>query len=178
MRSILKLLFANIRHRKGAFAGIIILMAVISLSYAITVSNDRNLSVLLTEGYTAQGGGDWMVSFSAADMQEEGIDSLRRHSAVEKVTETERLFLIGKSDAEDCVTFFLEDSDCYPVFNAEGDGFAEHTPLQRGEVDAAQRHAVKARAAHIHGAVGGGEGIEGVDDRKNAAVHTAGRRHG
>ena len=134
MRSILKLLSANIRHRKGAFAGIIILMAVITLSYAITVSNDRNLSVLLTEGYTAQGGGDWMVSLQAANMQEEGLEGLRQHAAVEKVTETERLFLIGDSGANDFVSYFLEDSDCYPLFNAKGDGFTEHTPLQRGEV--------------------------------------------
>lgn len=42
MRSILKLMWANIRHKKGAFKGVIALMAVMIMSLAITLSNTDN----------------------------------------------------------------------------------------------------------------------------------------
>ena len=44
MRSVLKIMWANIRHKKGAFKGVIALMAVMVMSFAITISNTDTLA--------------------------------------------------------------------------------------------------------------------------------------
>ena len=48
---ILKLLKANIKHKKGSFKSIAVLMAIIVFSFTGTVSNNDNLDKALTEAH-------------------------------------------------------------------------------------------------------------------------------
>ena len=49
---ILKLVKANIKHKKGAFKSIAALMAIIVLSFTVTVSNNDNIDKALTEAHS------------------------------------------------------------------------------------------------------------------------------
>ena len=70
MRSIFKLLFANLRHKKGAFTGIVILMTIVTLSYTVTLSNNRNLAQTVDESFAEQQIGDWVFQLEASPSQE------------------------------------------------------------------------------------------------------------
>ncbi|MBR5363928.1 MAG: FtsX-like permease family protein [Oscillospiraceae bacterium] len=139
MRSILKLLGANIRHKKGAFAGIIILMMLITVSYTVTLSNNRNLKETLVHDYEAQGFGDWIVPFLEDDEFSGDIEKLSSYPEITKVSRVELSSFIPKSlladgkETED-FTFMLPDSDAYALFNADLTEFVPHTALKSGEV--------------------------------------------
>ena len=49
---ILKLVKANIKHKKGAFKSIAALMAIIVLSFTVTVSNNDNIDKALTNAHS------------------------------------------------------------------------------------------------------------------------------
>ena len=47
---ILTLLKANIRHKKGAFVSVILLMMMITLSFSVTVSNNEHAIAAIIDG--------------------------------------------------------------------------------------------------------------------------------
>ena len=64
MRSVLKLVWANIIHHKGSFKGIIFLMMILTFSFAGTVSNNDDLNAALDRCYSENEFGDLLIEIS------------------------------------------------------------------------------------------------------------------
>ena len=89
MRSIRKLFLANLRNKKGAFAGIVILMAILTFSYACTVSNNRNLKKAVLDDLAHRDIGDYIFMLKDDEPSPELRQKLDAHPAVLRC-ETER----------------------------------------------------------------------------------------
>ena len=63
MRSVMKIMLANIRSKKGAFKGIIALMAIITFSFAVSFSNRDNVNRAIDESIERAEIGDMIVEF-------------------------------------------------------------------------------------------------------------------
>ena len=61
MRSILKLLKANLRHGKGSFKGVILLMALLTFSFSGTISNNDQLDKAQKQRYSQGNVGDYII---------------------------------------------------------------------------------------------------------------------
>lgn len=61
---ILTLLRANIRHKKGSFISVILLMMIITLSFSVTVSNNDNVSDGINRAHTSADTGDFAAFIS------------------------------------------------------------------------------------------------------------------
>lgn len=137
MRSIFKLLAANLRHRKGAFTGIVLLMTIVTLSYAITVSNNRNLAQTVDEGLAAQEYGDWIFQFEEKP-DSALLEALRSHPEITAMHTEEILNIAcpvladGTEDSELISLRCFRESD--QVYNDAVTGFQEIGTLQPGEI--------------------------------------------
>ncbi|GEM_PF-618009 len=138
IRSILKLLSANLRYKKGAFTGIVLLMAIMTLSYAITVSNNRNLEQTISERFDAEQIGDWIFMFVESQPEETIADLRKKHPEITQVWEERVLNLdapVRSGDTENSdLTELKCDREIKQIFNEKLNGFQPHTPLQPGEV--------------------------------------------
>ena len=137
MRSVFRLLAANLRHRKGAFAGIVLLMTIVTLSYAITVSNNRNLEQTVDAGLSARQYGDWVFQFEDAPAPEL-LDTLRSHDEITAL-HTDKVLNIacpvradGTEDSELVSLRCFRQSD--PVYNDTVSGFQDNVTLHAGEI--------------------------------------------
>ena len=139
MRSIWKLFLANLRHKKGAFAGIVILMAIVTFSYACTVSNNRNLRKAVTDDITHRNIGDFIFILSAEDPSEKLRNALDTHADVtdwklERMLQPDEPVLAdGKSSG--MVEALCRWDSSYQVLNDALDGFqADSSGPQKGEL--------------------------------------------
>ena len=137
MRSIFKLLSANLRHKKGAFTGIVILMAIVTLSYAVTLSNNRNLEKAVDESFSAQQIGDWVFQLEASPSQEI-MDVLHSHPEITGTHEEHfiRVDAPVLADGEESLdlTVLRCGRDTDQLFNEAGNGLADYRPPRQGEV--------------------------------------------
>ncbi len=136
MRSILKLLSANLRHKKGAFTGIVILMAIATLTYAVTLSNNRNLEQVVDESFSEHQIGDWVLQLEASPSQEI-MDVLGSHPEITSVHEEQFIridapVLAGGEESLD-LTVLRCGRDSEKLFNEARDGLADYQPLSAGE---------------------------------------------
>ena len=142
MRSIFKLLAANLRYKKGAFVGIVVLMTIVTLSYAITVSNNRNLERTVDSSFAEQEIGDlvFMLQESPAS---ETLQFLRAQPEITAVHETPYLntdapVQIGGKEYDD-----IESLRCETEYDRRVDPekkkVGEHVPLKKGEICLAYR---------------------------------------
>lgn len=136
---IIKLLKANIRHKKGAFKSVAALMAIIVLSFTVTVSNNDNIDRALerSHGYANTPTFNAMESVSA--MRSDLAQVVAEHPEVERVTQTECVLSdvtkINGSKVFQTVFAYDSDSDLYRVFNENFNGYAENPePLREGEI--------------------------------------------
>lgn len=139
MRSIWKLFRANLRHKKGAFAGIVILMAIVTFSYACTVSNNRNLKKAVLDDIAHRDIGDYVFVLSGNEISDTLKQKLDEHPAVIRY-ETERLMtleepvLVNGTESNKLETL-CRCSDRYQILNAQADGFdPDSTGPEKGEI--------------------------------------------
>lgn len=76
MRSVLKIMWANIRYKKGAFKGIIALMAILTMSFAISLSNADNSHRATRESMKRADIGNIMVSIMSDKATDEIYSAL------------------------------------------------------------------------------------------------------
>ena len=137
MRSIIKMLLANLRHKKGSFTGVIILMTILTLSYAITINNTRNLEQTADESFTARQIGD--LIFQLYDSPSAEItDVLRSHPEIAGIREEHHLvmdapMLINGEEYTD-IDYLRCEQDTDLVFGGDLKSLYAHTPLNPGEV--------------------------------------------
>ena len=78
MRSVMYLVKNNIKHKTGAFKGIIVLMAIIVFSFSGSVSNSKNLSVYLNDSLDHYNIGDIVMTYEydkLTDTVTDGLDA-------------------------------------------------------------------------------------------------------
>mgnify|MGYP007101966579 CR=1 FL=1 len=136
MRSIFKLLFANLRHKKGAFTGIVILMAIVTLSYTVTLSNNRNLAQTVDESFAEQQIGDWVFQLEASPTQEI-TDVLQSHPEITGMHEEHFIridapVLAGGKESLD-LTVLRCGQKTDRLFNERLNGLTDFQPLKEGE---------------------------------------------
>ena len=83
MRSILKLARSNIRHGKGSFIGIIVLMMLMTFSFTGTVSNDDNLKRALADRYEANNISEVLIYIYDDMLTDEMLEELDSYPEVD-----------------------------------------------------------------------------------------------
>lgn len=135
---ILTLLKANIRHKKGSFVSIIILMIIISMSFTAILSVKDNCKNSIENALNSVNAGDLTVFISNHMITDDLIESVENHSSVKDVIVKESVASFGvkfadKSDANSWFMQKLENE--YRILNDDFTGYAEETPtLAKGEM--------------------------------------------
>lgn len=136
---ILTILKANVKHKKGAFKSVIVLMFIITAAMtAIISSNDLTYSSLESAFHETETGDliAWMDSSSAEDV----LDEVKKNNNIESLRVDDGLvtnyYVIKGNECKNGNSFMmLKWNSSYKVFNEELDGFIENPePLKRGEV--------------------------------------------
>ncbi|MGN0686871.1 MAG: FtsX-like permease family protein [Oscillospiraceae bacterium] len=136
---ILRLLKANIKHKKGAFKSIAALMAIITLSFTVTVSNNDNIDRALTAAHGVFDTPDITAFVMNAKTDGDLSGKIMENPDVESVYGTECIQCGTVSlNAQDIyqVSFIYPDShQIYNVFNEKFTGYIENpAPLNEGEI--------------------------------------------
>ncbi|MBQ7981085.1 MAG: ABC transporter permease [Oscillospiraceae bacterium] len=136
---ILKLLKANIKHKKGAFKSIAALMAIIVMSFTGTVSNNDNIVRSIDRAHSYADTPTFNAMERVTLMQDNLAETVAAHPDVTSVTETSCVLAGGtKVDGNDVFqNLFVYDQshDIYRVLNDTCTGYVENPePLKEGEV--------------------------------------------
>ena len=137
MRSIFKLFKANLRHKKGTFIGIVILMTIVTFCYSGTVSNNRNLEKAILDDFSHRHIGDIVIN-----MMEPSDELISRIEKDDRVTDhfTEQILALSKpvraggEEVKALDTLLCYDSS-YQIYNDDITGFApDGTAPEKGEI--------------------------------------------
>ena len=137
----LVLLKANIRHKKGAFKSIVVLMLIISLSLTAIISiNDNNVRNLHNANDNVDTG-DIVVFISGTFANEDMMNKLKNHPAIGRIKESDALVALDLTVNEEAASsrcmllkYDLKDFK-YPVYNKSRTGFDTAAPsLEKGEI--------------------------------------------
>ena len=136
---ILKLLIANIKHKKGAFKSIIALTAIIVFSFAGTVSNNDNLDRSLERSHGYADTPTFTAFANKRNLQDNIAEKLTKHPDVTDVIETKCIITENARIEEQKLSkiFFLyrESEDIYRVFNKNFTAYNNNPePLEKGEI--------------------------------------------
>lgn len=136
---ILKLLIANIKHKKGAFKSIIALTAIIVFSFAGTVSNNDNIDRSLERSHGYADTPTFTAFANKRNLQDNIAEEIAKHPDVTDVIETECIITENARIEEQKLSkiFFLyrESEDIYRVFNKNFTAYNENPePLEKGEI--------------------------------------------
>ncbi len=135
---ILKLLRANIKYKKGAFKSIIVLMAIITLSFAVTISNNDNIDKAADSANAYADSPDFFA-FQIDDVKDPDIiDKILENPDVADAVETKCVSVAGEINNIYIyqVSFVYPDSHrIYQVFNENNTAYVEKPePLKKGEI--------------------------------------------
>ncbi|MCI7767235.1 MAG: FtsX-like permease family protein [Oscillospiraceae bacterium] len=135
---ILTLLYANIRHKKGAFLSVILLMIIITLSFSVTVSNNDNVSDGIIRAYTAADTGDFAAFISESELDDEMLNSLSENDNTERIRDKRAMamlsYKIGEREGR-APYFLLKWERSLPVFDEKlRDFISSPEDLAEGEI--------------------------------------------
>lgn len=139
MRSVIYLVKNNIKHKTGAFKGIIALMAIIVFSFSGSVSNSKNLHEALSNSFDNYRVGDIIMSYSEGKLDDTVKNGLDANSHVKSWRADPMLFVKNEyylnGKVQDKETRLVKEKDEIKLFNEEETGFVENTPkLGKGEI--------------------------------------------
>ncbi|MCI5583889.1 MAG: hypothetical protein MR357_09255, partial [Anaeroplasma sp.] len=136
---IIKLIRANIKHKKGAFKSIAALMAIITLSFTVTVSNNDNIDKALSAAHGFAGTPDVTAFILGARTDESIVDDIKENPDVEDAFAVKSVFsasseLSGQEIFQ--ASYIYSDSNkIYRVFNENFTGYIDNpAPLSNGEI--------------------------------------------
>lgn len=136
---ILKLLVANIKHKKGAFKSIIALTAIIVFSFAGTVSNNDNIDRSLERSHGYADTPTFTAFANKRNLQDNIAEEIAKHPDVTDVIETECIITenarIEEQKLSQIIFLYRETEDIYRVFNKNFTAYNENPePLEKGEI--------------------------------------------
>lgn len=135
---ILTLVKANIRHKKGAFFGIAILMTILSMSLTAILSVRENCTVSVENAYEASGAGDLIVNIADKRFTDELKTAVETNPLVDH-TEIYTAVQSNKASVNDNENtnnwMLLKMHDGIRLYNDALDGYeTQIPPLKQGEV--------------------------------------------
>ena len=135
---ILTLMKANIRHKKGAFLSIILLMMIITLSFSVTVSNNDNVNAGIERAHKAADTGDLAAFISESELDENILKSLSDNPNTERIRDEKAMAALSYKIADrdgNSPYFLLKWDNSLSVFDKELRAF-ENDPegLSLGEI--------------------------------------------
>ncbi len=106
---ILTLLKANIRYKKGSFLSVILLMAIITLSFTVTVSNNDNVSDGIERAFRSADTGDFAAFIADSELDSEMLDKITGNSNVGRVRNDEAIAILSYTinKNENSTSYFL-----------------------------------------------------------------------
>lgn len=135
---VLTLLRANIRHKKGSFVSIIILMMIVSLAFTAIISVRDNCVESTEAALERANAGSLALFIEKKNLSDALLDSVKNHPAVKDVTFKEAVKSLGATFGE------IEDGNPWmmtrltpkdSLLNEDASGYANHTPaLKSGEM--------------------------------------------
>lgn len=135
---IFTLLRANIRHRRGSFASIIILMMIISMSFTAIFSLKDNCINSIENAQNMVNMGDLTLEIANSPQLQALLDAVRNHASVKDMTIREAVGSFGAAfgDAKDGNKWMMiRLTEEYRLLNEDMSGYAGHTPaLKKGEI--------------------------------------------
>ena len=135
---ILTIVLANIRHKKGAFIGIFLLMLIISVSVVSIISINDNNNESLQKAHEYAGTGDITLAISESQYTDELRDKVKNHEYVQKVVEYTALFGQDMKLGEQKFSkplYMIKLHENVRLYNEECDGFMDDTSsLKTGEM--------------------------------------------
>lgn len=138
MKSIIRLTLANIKRGKGAFSGIILLMALITFTFSGTVSNDDQLRSALSSSLDEAGVGELTVFIYDDLLTEDMLDSLGKNGNVKSFTQISSMLVNQKpvvgGKEQDIAIQLKGFYDGIKVFNNDFDSFTADTDLESGGI--------------------------------------------
>ena len=137
---IITLVLANIRHKKGTFAGIMIFMLIISLSITSIVSLKRNFAASIEAAYDHANSGNIALNICRSYLTDDILDEVRAHPLVKDVSVsdtliTDRYILPDGSDGS--FSLFISEQGDIPdrLWTPDLSGFEDSVPkLGKGEI--------------------------------------------
>ena len=139
---IFTLLKANIRHRKGSFISIVILMLIISMSFTAIFSIKDNCVNSIDKAHDSVNIGDLNLFVSNDVLSDDLLESVENHSSVKDVVSKEAVLTLGTEcnglkDAN--LWVMLKHTKEYRLLNEDMSDYAENTPpLKSGEIYVSQ----------------------------------------
>lgn len=137
---IIILIKANIRHKKGSFLSVLLLMFILSAALTSIISVNQNIKTRSGEALDSVGVGDLVVFISDLNCTDEMISKVTSHPEVAAVelfsTFTSKLTVNGIS--QDTSTFFSEykpEEHPYQIYSEREMSFINHSEaLKEGEI--------------------------------------------
>lgn len=135
---IFTILKANIRHKKGSFGSILILMTVISMALTSVLSVWDNIYGGIVDVHERENTGNVVCMIEKNKLSEQLVSDVEDHSLVKEVKAEETIDTIKVTykdyDYENSV-FVRELESGYRLFNAKGTGYLYKAPeLKKGEI--------------------------------------------
>lgn len=135
---ILTLLKANIRHRKGSFTSIIILMIIIAMSLTAVLSVKDNCKNSIENALEQVNAANLTVFISDEKLTDELLSSVKNDSMVDSVADYTSICTKKAETAENTETnswFLLKLRDEFKLFNSDLTAYEDETPeLKDGEI--------------------------------------------
>lgn len=135
---ILTLLRANIRHKKGAFISVILLMMIITLSFSVTVSNNDNVSDGIDRAHKGADTGDFAAFIAESELDGDMPEKLSENENTERIRDEKAMAILSYKigDREGKSPYFLlKWENSLPVFDEKLMEFeAAPEGLSAGEV--------------------------------------------
>lgn len=140
---IITILKANIRHQKGSFFGIFLLMLIVSLSLTAVLTISINSQKSDEEALEHAGFGDMLVLLDSVDQEktEDLIQKVGNHNEVEKVQVIPAIYgtlteINGESSNSSVMLTYYDTSELnYRIFKEDGTGYTEEPQtLKAGEI--------------------------------------------
>ncbi|MBQ3919744.1 MAG: FtsX-like permease family protein [Oscillospiraceae bacterium] len=138
MRSIIKLMLANIRHGKGAFKGMILLMMLLTFSFSGTVSNNDRINESVEEKFAQAGIPDVIVTVYDDLLTDDMMTSVNEDKNVSECKVIQSMFFteapVSDSTEIEIRLMLARTDDDIRVFNDKLSGYVSDNSLAPGEM--------------------------------------------
>ena len=138
MKSVMTIMWANITHKKGAFKGIIALMTILTMSFAISLSNADNTHRSIKEGIERAGIGNFMVSIMTDKATDEMYEALDKSEDITSYRTEKRIIFRGPNEvngiSKDVPGILCKNDNCLRFFDENDNITDDKITINKGEI--------------------------------------------
>ena len=134
---ILTLLKANIRHKKGSFISIIILMIIVSMSFTSVISIQDNCSSCINDALDSVNAAELQLYLTSDALSDDLLSSVKNNPLVKDVISKEAVSTFGAKFGDTSYNnpwFMTRLTDEYRLLDDDKTGYTKAAPLEKGEI--------------------------------------------